>query len=149
MERTLIIIKPDGVCKKLVGKVVSKFEDDGFKIVGMKMLKLTEKMSDEFYSSHKGKSFYEPYKEFMLSGPIILCVLEGEGVIKLVRQLIGNTDSRKAEDGSIRNLYGLNDRRNVVHASDSPETAELEINYFFKTDEIFVYQDDDWMEKRK
>ncbi|MBI5574555.1 MAG: nucleoside-diphosphate kinase [Elusimicrobia bacterium] len=149
MEKTLVIIKPDGMCKKLVGKVLSRFEEAGFKIVGLKMLKLTEKIYDEFYASHKGKFFYEPYKEFMLSAPIIPCVLGGKNVITAVRKIIGNTDSKKAEQGTIRNLYGLNDRRNIVHASDSPETAELEINYFFDKTEIYTYNDDDWMEKKK
>lgn len=149
MEKTLIIIKPDGLCKRLVGKVLSRFEEAGFKIVGLKMLKLTEKIYDEFYTSHKGKFFYEPYKEFMLSAPIIPCVLEGKNVINEVRIIIGNTDSKKARTGTIRNLYGLNDRRNIIHASDSPETAEYEINYFFKENEIYSFNDDDWVEKRK
>ena len=149
MEKTLVIIKPDGLCKKLVGKVLSRFEEAGFKIVGLKMLKLTEKIYDEFYASHKGKFFYEPYKEFMLSAPIIPCVLEGKNVINEVRIIIGNTDSKKAQIGTIRNLYGLNDRRNIIHASDSLETSKYEINYFFKESEIYSFNDDDWQELRK
>ncbi len=149
MEKTLVIIKPDGLCKRLAGKVLSRFEETGFKIVGLKMLKLTEKIYDEFYASHKGKFFYEPYKEFILSAPVIACVLEGENVITGVRKIIGNTDSKKAQIGTIRNLYGLNDRRNIVHASDSPETAKFEINYFFKEYEIYSFNDDDWKELRK
>lgn len=149
MEKTLVIIKPDGLCKKLVGKVLSRFEEAGFKIVGLKMLKLTDKIYDEFYASHKGKFFYEPYKEFMLSAPIIPCVLEGKNVIQEVRKIIGNTDSKKAQLGTIRNLYGLNDRRNIIHASDSPQTAEIEIKYFFKEYEIYSFNDDDWRELRK
>jgi len=149
MEKTLVIIKPDGLCKRLAGKVLSKFEEAGFKIVGMKMLRLTQKTYDEFYASHKGKFFYEPYKEFMLSAPVIACVLEGKNVINQVRTLIGNTDSKKARIGTIRNLYGLNDRRNIVHASDSPETAEYEIKYFFHNTELFNYADDDWIGKKE
>lgn len=149
MEKTLVIIKPDGLCKRLVGKVLSRFEEAGFKIVGLKMLKLTEKIYDEFYVSHKGKFFYEPYKEFMLSAPIIPCVLEGKNVINEVRKIIGNTDSKKAQIGTIRNLYGLNDRRNIIHASDSLETSEYEINYFFKEHEIYSFNDDNWRELRK
>ncbi|MEW6557595.1 MAG: nucleoside-diphosphate kinase [Elusimicrobiota bacterium] len=148
MEKTLVIIKPDGVCKRLVGKILDRFETIGFKIVGLKMLKLTKQMYDDFYAIHKGKFFFEPYREFMLSAPVILCVLEGENVIQQVRKIIGNTDSKKAEKGTIRNLYGLNDRRNIVHASDSPETAQFEINYFFNETELFSYNDDDWMEKK-
>lgn len=149
MEKTLVIIKPDGLCKKLVGKVLSRFEEAGFKIVGLKMLKLTEKIYDEFYASHKGKFFYEPYKEFMLSAPIIPCVLEGKNVINEVRIIIGNTNSKKSQIGTIRNLYGLNDRRNIIHASDSLETSKYEINYFFKEYEIYSFNDDDWRELRK
>ena len=149
MEKTLAIIKPDGLCKRLAGKVLSRFEEAGFKIVGLKMLKLTEKIYDEFYSSHKGKFFYEPYKEFMLSAPVIACVLEGKNVINEVRKIIGNTNSKKAQIGTIRNLHGLNDRRNIIHASDSPQTAEIEINYFFKEYEIYNFCDDDWEEKKK
>jgi len=148
MEKTLIIIKPDGMCKRLAGKVFSRFEEAGFKIVGIKMLKLTEKIYDEFYASHKGKFFYEPYKEFMLSSPVIACVFEGKNVIIEVRKIIGNTDSKKAQTGTIRNLYGLNDRRNIVHASDSPQTAEIEINFFFTKSEIYSFNEDDWMERK-
>lgn len=148
MERTLVIIKPDGVCKRLVGKILERFESACFKIVGMKMIKLSKKMYDEFYTVHKDKFFYEPYREFMLSAPVILCVLEGEDVIQQVRKVIGNTDSKKARTGTIRNLYGLNNRRNIVHASDSLETAEYEINYFFKESEIYSFNDDNWIEKK-
>lgn len=148
MERTLVIIKPDGVCKRLIGKVLSRFEEAGFKIVGLKMLILTENICDEFYASHKGKFFYETYKEFMLSAPIIACVLEGKNVINEVRIMIGNTDSKKAQIGTIRNLYGLNNKRNVVHTSDSPQAAEYEINYFFSESEIYSFNDDDWIEKK-
>ncbi|MFH0948029.1 MAG: nucleoside-diphosphate kinase [Elusimicrobiota bacterium] len=148
MEQTLIIIKPDGVCKRLVGKVLSRFEEASFKIVGLKMLKLTEKIYDEFYSSHKGKFFYEPYKEFILSAPIILCVLEGKNVIHRVRKIIGNTDSKKAQIGTVRNLYGLNDRRNIIHASDSSKTAKFEINYFFTKPEIYSFNNNDWKERK-
>ncbi|MDD5687976.1 MAG: nucleoside-diphosphate kinase [Elusimicrobia bacterium] len=147
MERTLIIIKPDGICKKLIGKIVDRFETVGFKVVGMKMIKLTNKIAEDFYSNHKDKFFFEPYMEFICSAPIVLCVLEGSNVIQEVRKIIGNTDSRKADKGTIRNLYGLNDRRNIIHASDSPVTAKHEIDYFFKDMEITTYFENDWMEK--
>jgi nucleoside-diphosphate kinase len=148
MERTLIIIKPDGVCKQLIGKIIDRFESAGFKVVGLKLIKLTSEIYEDFYSNHKGKFFFEPYREFMISAPIIICVLEGNSVIQEVRKIIGNTDSRKADKGTIRNLYGLNDRRNIIHASDSPQTAEFEINYFFEKTDTFSYADNDWMEKK-
>ncbi|MBN1384092.1 MAG: nucleoside-diphosphate kinase [Elusimicrobia bacterium] len=148
MERTLIIIKPDGVCKRLIGKILDRFETSGFKIAGLKMIKLTKKIYEDFYSIHKGKFFFEPYREFMTSAPIVLCVLEGQNVINKVRTIIGNTDSKKAEKGTIRNLYGLNDRRNIIHASDSPKTAEFEIGYFFDNNKLYSFNDDDWMEKK-
>ncbi|MFH1541104.1 MAG: nucleoside-diphosphate kinase [Elusimicrobiota bacterium] len=149
MEKTLVIIKPDGVCKKLVGRILSKFEEAGFKAVALKMLKFTEKMYNEFYTSHREKFFWEPYKEFMLSAPVVLCILEGKNAISDVRKIIGNTDSKKAQAGTIRNLYGLNDRRNIIHASDSPETSELEISYFFNKSEVYSFDDGDWRELQK
>lgn len=148
MEKTFIIIKPDGVCKRLLGKIFDRFETAGFKVIGMKMVKITKEIYTNFYSIHKDKFFFEPYKEFMTSAPIILCVLEGKDVIQKVRKIIGNTDSKKAEKGTIRNLYGLNDRRNIIHASDSLKTAKFEIDYFFKNTELYNFNDDDWMEKK-
>ncbi|OGS44990.1 MAG: nucleoside-diphosphate kinase [Elusimicrobia bacterium RIFOXYD2_FULL_34_15] len=147
MEKTLIIIKPDGVCKRLIGKIIDRFESANFRVVGMKMIKLTKEIYNDFYSIHKGKFFFEPYREFMTSAPIVLCVLEGENIIQEVRKIIGNTDSKKAEKGTLRNLFGLNDRRNIIHASDSPDTAKFEINYFFKENDMLEYCSDDWMEK--
>jgi len=147
-ERTLIIIKPDGICKRVIGKIIDRFETVNFKVIGLKMIKLTDTIYNDFYSIHKGKFFFEPYREFMTSAPIVLCVLEGKNVIQEVRKIIGNTDSRKAEIGTLRNLYGLNDRRNIIHASDSPNTAKFEIDYFFKEKDILNYCDDDWMEKK-
>ena len=149
IEQTLIIIKPDGVCKTLIGKILNSFESVGFKIRGMKMIKFTREIAEDFYSNHKGKFFFEPYMEFMVSAPVVFCVLEGENVIREVRKIIGNTDSRKAEKGTIRQLYGLNDRRNIIQASDSSETANFEINYFFNNSEIYNYNEDDWMEKKR
>jgi len=149
LEQTFIIIKPDAACKRLIGKVLHHLESHGLYIRAMKMVKLTQNVAEDFYSNHRGKFFFEPYVEFMTSAPIVLCVIEGENAIKEVRKIIGNTDSKKAEPGTIRNIYGFNDRRNIIHASDSPETAKFEINYFFDSSEIVTYNDDDWMEKKK
>ena len=148
-EQTFIIIKPDAVCKRLVGKVLHHLELHGLKIRAMKMVMLTREVAEDFYSNHRGKFFFEPYVEFMISAPIVLCVVEGENAIREVRKIIGNTDSKKAEPGTIRNIYGFNDRRNIIHASDSTETAKSEMNYFFSPAEILSYTDDDWMEKKK
>jgi nucleoside-diphosphate kinase len=149
IERTFIIIKPDGVCKRVIGKILDRFETAGFKIAGMRMTKLSKELAEDFYSNHRGKFFFEPYVEFMLSAPIVLCVIEGEDAIQRVRKIIGNTDSKKAEAGTLRNLHGFNDRRNIIHASDSPDTAKTEISYFFKEQDLYTYCDDDWMEKKK
>ncbi|OQA92706.1 MAG: Nucleoside diphosphate kinase [Elusimicrobia bacterium ADurb.Bin231] len=149
IEKTFIIVKPDGVCKRLIGKVLERLETAGFKIVGMKMIRLNQKTAEDFYSNHRGKFFFEPYVEFMISAPIIVCVIEGENAVAAVRKIIGNTDSKKAEKGTLRNEYGFNDRRNIIHASDSAATAKTEMEYFFKASELFVYSDDDWKEKVK
>lgn len=131
MERTLVLAKPDAVRKNVVGKIISRFEDEGFKLVALKKLKLTKEQAGQFYIVHKERPFYNELCEFMSSGPIVAMVWEGENVISRVRDIIGATDPSKAEDGTLRKLYGTNVGENAVHGSDSPESASYEIPFFF------------------
>ncbi|MGB9667796.1 MAG: nucleoside-diphosphate kinase [Thermosulfidibacteraceae bacterium] len=136
MERTLAIIKPDAVSRNLIGKIVAMIEEAGIKIVAMKMLKLTKEEAECFYYVHREKPFFDSLTDFMSSGPIVVLVLEGEEVISRWRKLMGATDPAKAEDGTIRKLYGIDVEKNSVHGSDSPESAKYEISYFFSSLEI-------------
>src|SRR4030042_5958665 len=130
-ERTLSIIKPDGGSRKLIGEVVKRLEGADLKIVAMKMIKMTKQQAMGFYRVHKGKPFYESVTDFMSSGPCVLMVLEGEEGIKRYRRLMGATNYKEAEAGTIRRDFATDIERNIVHGSDSPETASFEINYFF------------------
>ncbi|WP_028950453.1 nucleoside-diphosphate kinase [Sulfurihydrogenibium subterraneum] len=136
MERTLVLAKPDAVRKNVVGKIISRFEEEGFKLVALKKLKLTKEQAGKFYIVHKDRPFYDELCEFMSSGPIVAMVWEGENVIARVRQIMGATDPSKAEEGTLRKLYGTNVGENAVHGSDSPESAAYEIPFFFSGLEI-------------
>ena len=131
MQRTLSIVKPDGVRKGVVGEVIRRFEASGIRIVAMRMLHLTKAGAEGFYAVHRERPFFGSLTEFMSSGPIVAMVLEGEDVIARNRTLMGATDPKKAERGTIRADLAENVERNIVHGSDAPETAEVEINYFF------------------
>ncbi len=132
----MVLIKPDGVRRRLIGEIISRFEKKGLKIKALKMLWLTREKAEEFYSVHKGKPFFESLIEFMTSGPIIAMVLEGDKAISVVRLMIGPTDGREAPPGTIRGDYALSKSENVVHASDRPESAEREIRVIFSEEEI-------------
>ncbi len=131
MERTLVLAKPDAVRKNVVGKIISRLEDENFKLVALKKLKLTKEQAGQFYIVHKDRPFYDELCEFMSSGPIVAMVWEGENVISRVREIMGATDPAKAEEGTLRKLYGTNVGENAVHGSDSPESASYEIPFFF------------------
>ena len=135
-ERTLSIIKPDGVSRKLIGEVFKRLEGADLKILAMKMTKLTKEQAKGFYKVHKGKPFYDSVTDFMSSGPCVLMVLEGEEGIKRYRKLMGATNYKEAEAGTIRRDFATDIEKNIVHGSDSPETASFEINYFFSELEI-------------
>lgn len=139
MQRTLILLKPDAVKGKFCGKVLQRFEDAGFKIIGCKMVRLEPTMLREHYAHVADQPFYGEIESFMSSTPVIVMVLEGEGVIDRVRTMLGVTDSRKAADGTMRREFGTDMMINVAHASDSPETAEKEIARFFTKGELFDY----------
>ena len=136
MERTLSIIKPDGVGKNVIGEVIKRFETDGIKIAAMKMIHLTKTQAQGFYAVHKERPFFNSLTDFMTSGPIVVMVLEGEDVIARNRKLMGATNFEEAEAGTIRKDYATNIEQNVVHGSDAPETAAFEIGYFFNDLEI-------------
>ena len=131
MERTLSIIKPDGVQKNLIGEVVKRFETNGIKIAAMKMIQLSKVQAQGFYAVHKERPFFDSLTQFMTSGPIVVMVLEGEDVIAKNRELMGATNFKEAKEGTIRKDYATDIEKNVVHGSDAPETAAFEINYFF------------------
>jgi nucleoside-diphosphate kinase len=132
MEKTLAIIKPDATKKRIVGKIITRVEEEGFTIVRMKLVHLTKDEAKGFYIVHKEKGFYDSLTEFMSSGPVVLMVLEAENAIKLWRDVMGATDPAQAKPGTIRRSYGFSIERNAVHGSDARETAEWEIGYFFK-----------------
>ena len=138
MERTLTIIKPDAVEGGIIGEVIKRFEHAGFKIIAMKMVHLTKEQAEEFYGVHIGTDFFEGFTAFMCSGPSIVMILEGEEVITKSRKLMGATNPKDADEGTIRREFATDGRRNVVHGSDSPETAAFEIGYFFKPSEILA-----------
>ena len=133
IEKTLSIIKPDAVQKKLIGKIYSRFEDGGLRVVATKMLHLNDEMAGGFYAEHKGRPVYEALIGFMTSGPILVQVLEGEDAVALNRKLMGATDPKNAEENTIRKLYGISIDKNSVHGSDSIENAKIEIDFFFKS----------------
>jgi len=136
MERTLVIAKPDAVRKNVVGKIISRLEDEGFKLVALKKIKLTKEQAGQFYIVHKDRPFYGELCDFMSSGPIVPMVWEGENVIARVREIMGATDPSKAAEGTLRKLYGTNVGENAVHGSDSPESAAYEISFFFSGIEL-------------
>ncbi len=136
VEKTLVLVKPDGVKRGLIGEVISRFEKKGLKIRALKMIWLSKEKAQEFYSVHKDKPFFNDLVEFITSGPIIAMVLEGDSAISVVRLMIGATDGRKAAPGTIRGDFALSIQDNVVHASDSSESFEREFKVIFTETEI-------------
>lgn len=137
MERTLSLIKPDGVSRNLIGEVLRFFEKEGLKIVALKMVHLTKEEAKRFYIVHQDKPFYDELTDYMSSGPIVALVLEGEDAIARCRKIMGATDPAEAEEGTIRKTFALSKGENTVHGSDSPDSAAKEIAFFFSDLEIF------------
>jgi len=137
MERTLSIIKPDAVSKNIIGEIIQRFENAGLKVVGLKMLHLNKNLAKGFYKEHNGRPFFADLVEFMTSSPVVIQVLEGESAVSLNRQLMGDTDPQTAAEGTIRSDFAKSIDANAVHGSDSLESAEREIEYFFDKSEIF------------
>jgi nucleoside-diphosphate kinase len=136
MERTFVALKPDIVRRGLVGEIIRKFENKGYKIIAMKMIHVDEELAAKHYEEHIGKPFYDGLVKFITNAPIVAMVLQGENVIESVRKFFGKTNPLDAEDGSIRSDYAQITRYNSVHASDSVESAQREINLYFKPEEI-------------
>jgi nucleoside-diphosphate kinase len=131
MERTLSIIKPDGVAKNLIGEVIRRFEQNEIRIVALKLIRMTKAQAEGFYAVHRERPFFDSVTDFMSSGPCVVMILEGDDVIARNRTLMGATNPKDAADGTIRKDFATDVEKNVVHGSDAPETAAFEISYFF------------------
>lgn len=136
-ERTLSIIKPDAVGKHHIGNIISRFEKSGLSVVAAKMIHLSKPQAEGFYAVHKARPFFNDLVKFMITGPVLILVLEGDNAITKNRDLMGATDPKKAAKGTIRGDLANSIDENAVHGSDSPETAKTEISYFFKAEEIY------------
>ncbi len=147
MERTLVLLKPDAVQRRLLGRIISRIEEKGLKIVAMKMMKVTRELAERHYAEHKEKPFFGELVSFITSGPIVAMVVEGPKAIETVRKMMGKTDPLEAEPGTIRGDYGLSITMNLIHGSDSEKTAAREIPIFFAEDEILSYDiaDSRWL----
>ncbi len=139
MQRTLILFKPDAVQRRLAGKLLSRLEDKGLKIVGLKMLKVTKELSAKHYAEHVSKPFYPLLEEFITSGPVVALVAEGPKAVQVVRGMMGPTNGAEAAPGTIRGDFGISRQMNLMHGSDSPEAAEKEIAVYFKPEELCDY----------
>lgn len=135
MEKTLILLKPDAVKRRLIGRLLGRFEDKGLRIAGMKLMKISQELAGQHYADHKGKPFYDGLVGFMTSDPVVALVLEGPSAISVCRQMMGATFGFKADAGTIRGDFGISNQFNLVHGSDSPEAAEREIGLFFPNGE--------------
>lgn len=136
MERTLVLIKPDAFAKHYSGDIIKRYENEGFRIIAMKLMQMTERLASKHYAEHIGRPYYDDLVSFMTSAPLIALVLEGEDAISRVREINGKTNPKDAAEGTIRKLYAESGSRNAVHASDSPESAAREIPIFFNETEI-------------
>lgn len=136
LERTLSIVKPDGVSRNLIGEVYRRFEQAGLSIIATRMLHLSQREAEGFYAVHRERPFFKDLVRYMTSGPVVVQVLEGESAIARNREIMGATDPKKAAKGTIRAEFALSIEQNVVHGSDAPETAAQEIAYFFRTTEL-------------
>jgi len=146
-QRTLVLLKPDAVNRRLIGEIIQRFERKGLKIVAMKMLWLSKEMAERHYEVHRGKPFYDSLIDYITAAPIVAMVLEGDNAIEVVRKMMGKTNGQEAEPGTIRGDYAMSVQNNLVHGSDSPESAEREISLFFKEEEILEYRliDEIWI----
>jgi len=139
MERSLVLIKPDAMERGLGGVIIGRLQQQGLKLLALKMLHMDETLAKRHYAIHEGKPFFEELVRYITSTPIIASIFEGENAVDTIRQVMGTTDPAKAEAGTIRADYGLDIQRNATHASDAPETARVEIALFFTEDELFDY----------
>ncbi|CAK21373.1 nucleoside-diphosphate kinase [Listeria welshimeri] len=140
MEQTYVMVKPDGVERGLIGEIVAKIEKKGIKLVAGKLIQIDRKLAEQHYAEHIGKPFFEDLIGFITSGPVFAMVLEGDDVIKIARRMMGKTNPLEADAGTIRAEYAVHTNRNVIHGSDSPESAKREIQLFFEPHEILSYE---------
>ena len=141
VERTLILVKPDAVQRRLIGEIVRRVENRGLKIVGLKMLRITPELSRRHYAEHVNKPFYPSLEQFITSGPVVALVAEGPEAITVVRGMMGPTNGRQAAPGTIRGDYGLSRQMNLIHGSDGPDAAKREIGVYFRPEELAEYDD--------
>lgn len=139
MEKTFLMVKPDGVQRNLIGDIVSRFEQKGFKLAGAKLMQITEELAEQHYGEHKERPFFGELVEFITSGPVFAMVWEGENVISTARLLVGATNPTESAPGTIRGDYAVTVGKNIIHGSDSPESAVREIGLFFKEEELVTY----------
>ncbi|MFD2617644.1 nucleoside-diphosphate kinase [Terrilactibacillus laevilacticus] len=147
MEKTFLMVKPDGVQRQLIGAIVHRFEEKGFKLVGAKFMQISRSLAEQHYAEHQGKPFFEDLVQFITSGPVFAMVWEGRDVIRLSRKIMGATNPLEAAPGTIRSDYSSFMSRNLIHGSDSLESAEREIHLFFNSSEIIKYEKavDQWI----
>ncbi len=139
MERTLLILKPDCLHRRLVGRIIQRFEDKGLTVVGMKLMQISKDLAAQHYAPHEGKPFYPGLISYITSGPVVVMAVEGSGAIAVCRKLMGKTFGYEAEPGTIRGDFGLSKTYNLIHGSDGPETAQFEIALYFNPDELVDY----------
>jgi len=140
MERTLVLLKPDCVQRRLMGRVISRFEEKGLNVIAMKMLRVTPALAKQHYAEHVSKPFYPGLEQFITASPIVAMVVEGLEVVRVVREMLGATSGLKAAAGTIRGDYSSSRKMNLVHASDGPDAAQREIGLYFKSDEVLPYE---------
>jgi nucleoside-diphosphate kinase len=140
MERTLIILKPDAVQRGLIGQILIRFENKGLQIVGMKLMQISTKLAETHYEPHRGKPFYSGLVKFMTSSPVVVLAIEGRDAIAICRKMMGATFGSKAEPGTIRGDFGVSNSFNLIHGSDSPESAQRELGLFFQAGELLEWQ---------
>ena len=146
-ERTFVLLKPDAVQRGLIGEILSRFERRGLKVTALKLIRVSRSLAETYYAEHKGKPFFEPLMTYIAAGPVVAMVLEGDGAVAAIRKMMGKTSSAEAEPGTIRGDLALTIGRNVIHGSDSNESARREISQFFEPDEIHAYTriDESWL----
>ena len=146
-QRTLVLLKPDALNRRLAGEIIARFERKGLKIVAMKMLWISKELAEKHYEMHRGKPFYDSLIDYITSSPVIAMVIEGEQAIEVVRKMMGKTNGVEAMPGTIRGDYSLSVQNNLVHGSDSEESAKREISLFFRDEEIYDYRlvDEIWI----
>jgi len=140
MERTFLMIKPDGVQRGLVGEIIARFENKGFQLVGLKMMQINQELAENHYGEHKEKPFFAPLVDYITSAPVVAMVWQGKEVIATAREMMGATNPLKAAPGTIRGSYGVDTGRNIIHGSDSSASASREISLFFKPEELLDYK---------